>query len=297
MIHGLIVTTNILGTCMKMIVSRFLLTQTIAGVRSIRIRTAFSSRGRRERISTASINKGLLHAWAEISGGYSIEMAIPWTNLGITPAPDKTLGFSVGYNDDDDGGTREDLVVWKGTVGSFSEFDTSQYGDIVLGEAPDERPEIINAPVDFEPITSTYETISNTPCCGDGFEGQFSFDARLTNNSENNFPFSGLVVKVRELTNGNLLQNADDGAGGAVASLTVPEKGAYADGVLRKGEFVDVHFIICLKNSNSFRFVVDVLGIKGAASSQALEAPQSTDTEPSRAKLYKRGFFGRFRPK
>lgn len=240
--------------------------------------------------------KGVLHGWATTPDGYSIEMAIPWTNLGITPTAGKPpIGFSVGYNDDDNGGVHEGSVVWQGTANNWT--NTSALGDIVLGEAPSQRPQIINDLVTFEPIKSTYETISNTPCCGDGFVEQFSFDARLTNKSGVAIPFSDLVVKVQELTNGNLLQNADDGAGGAGASLTVPvpEEGGYADGVLSKGESVDVPFIICLKKKGSFSFVVDVLGIKGAASSQALETPQSTDTEPRRAKFSK-GFFGRFRP-
>ncbi|WP_347275599.1 carbohydrate binding domain-containing protein [Candidatus Kuenenia sp.] len=156
-------------------------------------------------------------------------------------------------------------------------------------------PEIINDLVTFKPIKSTYTTTSDTSDCGDGFVGQFSFDARLTNKC--NSSLNGLVVEVTELTNNNVLQNADGGAGGVGSRLTVQNEGDYADGVLSPGESVDVNFIICLTNSNRFRFVVDVLGSKEAASSQALEALQSTGTEPRRVKLHKRGFFGRFRPK
>ncbi len=163
--------------------------------------------------------------------------------------------------------------------------------------------EIINDLVIFDPIRKTFQTTSDTTGCGDVLGGQFSFDATLKNKSLSKFSLSDLVVNVRELTNGNLLQNADGGAGGVGARLTVPKEGDYADGILSPGESVDVHFIICLTNSNPFRFFVDVLGNKEAVSSQALGAPQSTDTEPRHAKFKKKsrvtrkGFFGRFRPK
>ena len=57
---------------------------------------------------------GVQHAWAAISGGYSIELAIPWSNLGRTPAGGLTLGFDVGTNDDDNAGGRESQAVWWG---------------------------------------------------------------------------------------------------------------------------------------------------------------------------------------
>ncbi|CAG0942890.1 partial Endo-1,4-beta-xylanase A, partial [Candidatus Brocadiaceae bacterium] len=76
--------------------------------------------------------QGVLHGWATIPGGYSIELAIPWSNLGITPTVGMPIGFSVGYNDDDDGGTRDAQVVWEGTGNNYT--DTSALGDIILGE-------------------------------------------------------------------------------------------------------------------------------------------------------------------
>ncbi len=77
---------------------------------------------------------GVLHGWAPISGGYSIELAIPWSNLGITPTAGMTLGFSVGYNDDDNGGGRDGQAIWRGTANNY--LDTSALGDIVLGADP-----------------------------------------------------------------------------------------------------------------------------------------------------------------
>ncbi len=161
--------------------------------------------------------------------------------------------------------------------------------------------EIINDLVTLEPIKSTYQTTSDTTGCGDEFLGQFSFDARLTNT--NNSPLNGLVAEVTELTNNNLLQNADGGAGGVGARLTVQNEGEYADGLLGPGESVDVHFIICLTDNKPFRFVVDVLGVtEGQTDSSQVTTLQPNSMKPVHAKFRKgsgvtgKGFFGRFRP-
>jgi uncharacterized protein YjdB len=74
---------------------------------------------------------GLQHGWAAISGGYSIEIAIPWSQLGITaPAAGTTLGFDIGYDDDDNAGARDGQAVWRGTVDNYQ--NTSAFGSIVL---------------------------------------------------------------------------------------------------------------------------------------------------------------------
>jgi uncharacterized protein YjdB len=74
---------------------------------------------------------GLQHGWAAISGGYSIEIAIPWSQLGITaPAAGTTLGFDIGYDDDDNAGARDGQAVWKGTVDNYQ--NTSAFGSIIL---------------------------------------------------------------------------------------------------------------------------------------------------------------------
>ncbi len=73
---------------------------------------------------------GVLHAVAPINGGYSVELAIPWTNLGIAPSANAILGFDVGYNDDDNGGLRDGQAMWHGTANNF--HDTSAFGDLQL---------------------------------------------------------------------------------------------------------------------------------------------------------------------
>jgi hypothetical protein len=109
-------------------------------------------------------------------------------------------------------------------------------------------------------VNAWFDNVIVTPThCPAGFVGKYGFDARLTNTS--NSLLSGLSVKVTTLTGDNLLQNADGGPGGVGAILTVPETLGYADGLLSKGEYVDVPFVICLKKRTKFSFFVDVWGI------------------------------------
>jgi len=73
---------------------------------------------------------GVVHAWAAVTGGYSVELAIPWSNLGVTPGVNVTIGFDVGNNDDDNGGTRETQLVWWGNINDYN--NTSAFGHVVL---------------------------------------------------------------------------------------------------------------------------------------------------------------------
>jgi hypothetical protein len=63
-------------------------------------------------------------------GGYSVEVAIPWTNLGITPSAGTYLGFDVQNDDDDNGGNRDSQLAWKGTVDDWQ--NASVWGTIML---------------------------------------------------------------------------------------------------------------------------------------------------------------------
>jgi hypothetical protein len=81
---------------------------------------------------------GLQHAWAAVSGGYTIELAIPWSQLGIAaPVQGTTLGFDIGYNDDDNAGGREGQAVWNGTVNNYQ--NTSAFGSLVLNNGTGAR--------------------------------------------------------------------------------------------------------------------------------------------------------------
>lgn len=122
-------------------------------------------------------------------------------------------------------------------------------------------PHVVNNLVSFVPLSSSFRTTSDTSGCPTGFVGKFSFDARRADKTTSPAIYD-LFAKVATLTNGNLLQNADGGPGGVGARLTIPQTGAFSDGILSPGEFVDVPFVICLKQFSGFIFFVDVLGVE-----------------------------------
>jgi hypothetical protein len=66
--------------------------------------------GGRTNMSTA----GVLHASYDALDFYNIEVAIPWTTLGVSPG--RQLGMEVHVNDDDDGGVRDAQVSWRTTA-------------------------------------------------------------------------------------------------------------------------------------------------------------------------------------
>jgi hypothetical protein len=73
---------------------------------------------------------GVMHGWAAITGGYTVELAIPWSNLGVTPSAGMTLGFDVGNNNSDGPCGRNTQLMWHGTDQNWQ--DTSAFGDLVL---------------------------------------------------------------------------------------------------------------------------------------------------------------------
>ena len=77
---------------------------------------------------------GVQHAWSSISGGFAIEMAVPWSNIGISsPSAGLTIGFDIGNDDDDNGNARESQLMWSG------DGDNWQYpryfGDLTLSSS------------------------------------------------------------------------------------------------------------------------------------------------------------------
>lgn len=63
-------------------------------------------------------------------GGYSVEVAIPWSNLGISPQTGTYIGFDVAIDDDDNGGSRDSQLAWKGTAGNWQ--NASAWGNLLL---------------------------------------------------------------------------------------------------------------------------------------------------------------------
>jgi polygalacturonase len=81
---------------------------------------------------------GVLHNWAAVSGGYTVELAIPWSKLGVTPTANMTIGFDIGVNDDDNGSARDAQMMWNGTSNNYR--NTSAFGHTVLVAASDTTP-------------------------------------------------------------------------------------------------------------------------------------------------------------
>lgn len=74
---------------------------------------------------------GLQHAWTAITGGYTIEFAIPWSQLGITaPAAGTSIGFDISNDDDDSGTGRSSQGVWNGTGNNY--LTTAAFGTLIL---------------------------------------------------------------------------------------------------------------------------------------------------------------------
>jgi len=122
---------------------------------------------------------GILHAWSLVTGGYSVELAIPWTNFGISPSSGTLIGFDVANDDDDNGGLRESQVVWAGTANNWT--DTSGFGDLKLqgtnGPPPGE--EFTN---DANTIALYHFTGSYSDSSANGFNLTSSGNVTLTSN-------------------------------------------------------------------------------------------------------------------
>lgn len=77
-----------------------------------------------------SLTNGVQHAWAPMTAGYSVEMAIPWSSLGMTPSVGMMIGFDVANNDEDDGNGRHSQTVWAGESTNWT--NTSAFGELKL---------------------------------------------------------------------------------------------------------------------------------------------------------------------
>ncbi len=69
-------------------------------------------------------------AFAIRSGGWTAEFKLTWNDLGVTPSEGAIYGFDVGVNYDQNGGTREGVLMWNGTNNNWQ--NTSAFGDVVL---------------------------------------------------------------------------------------------------------------------------------------------------------------------
>jgi len=166
----------------------------------------------------------------------------------------------------DFGPTGSSVVV----IGDFNKDGAPDLaGDtVLLNDTEFQKLKVINAFMTFRPEPTTFRTTIDPAACP-GFVGTFRYEALLMNGTGSP-PLSSLSIQITTLTNGNLLQDSSGGLWRAGAILPVPGQNGFADGVLSPQEMVEVPFVVCLKNTEPFRLLVNVLGTTADSAGSAL---------------------------
>jgi hypothetical protein len=92
-------------------------------------------------------NSTVKSATQTIAGGYTMELAIPWTNLNVTPNTTSLYGFDIVIDDADAAPTRTNQSVWIGTMDNWTNL--TAVGDLKL----------LDLPVTPTPVTQTISLI------------------------------------------------------------------------------------------------------------------------------------------
>jgi hypothetical protein len=72
--------------------------------------------------------------WLATNDGYSVEIRLGWSQLGFAPGKGRSIGWSLGNNDSDNGVGRDYQTVWYGNGNNWS--DNSLLGDLELAGGP-----------------------------------------------------------------------------------------------------------------------------------------------------------------
>ncbi|MFO7613506.1 MAG: sugar-binding protein [Bacteroidales bacterium] len=72
--------------------------------------------------------------WLATSDGYIVELRLGWDNFSFQPGRGRTMGWSLGNNDSDNGIGRDYQTVWYGTGNNWS--NTADLGDLQLAGGP-----------------------------------------------------------------------------------------------------------------------------------------------------------------
>lgn len=231
-----------------------------------------------------AINKsGTIAGAIAIAGSW---FATIWTHRGLTVADLPSYPYAINNRDEVVGsvpdGVQNQPMFWTeglGVVALGPSYGQNIARDIndrgyIVGPMRDDDSgnyhvtvwrvrRVVNHDVSFVAVESTFRTSVDNTGCPAGFTGTFSFTGSLK--SAGSPPLIDLQLQAHTLTNDNLLLNADAGPANVGATLTVPQTGAYADGVLGPNEAVDVPLVIYLKDRSPFQFFVDVLGVHAAS--------------------------------
>lgn len=73
---------------------------------------------------------GLQRKIVRTNKGFDMEIAIPWENIGISPAMNSFIGFDISNTNDLDGNDRDGILFWKGNPSDWT--NTSNFGNVVL---------------------------------------------------------------------------------------------------------------------------------------------------------------------
>jgi hypothetical protein len=91
----------------------------------------------------ATATTAIVAAVLGYQGGYNVEVAIPMSQLiPGTPISGTVVGFTVGLNDDDDGGSRDAYLIWQGTNTSTS---PQEFGSLAFVEGVEDRLAVLEA--------------------------------------------------------------------------------------------------------------------------------------------------------
>ena len=85
---------------------------------------------------------GIDYAMVAKTGGYVLEVRIPWTTLTGTPAIGQLVGFDLHVNDDDNGGTRDGKLSWNAATDDAWQnptfFGTAKLADSMITTGTEE---------------------------------------------------------------------------------------------------------------------------------------------------------------
>ncbi|WP_168735726.1 sugar-binding protein [Cohnella fermenti] len=159
------------------------------------------------------VNTGAAYqtAWHDTEDGYTVEVAIPWTSLGVVPAPDVAIGFDLANDDRDVGANRENVIVWSGTSDNYR--NTSEFGTLVLDD-------------DVPPPASAEDRPSKPLLMNDNWDGDGNYVISMnmwwgTNGTTYNLYENGVLIYSQ------VLNGRTPAAQSAVLALTGRANGTY----------------------------------------------------------------------
>lgn len=125
-----------------------------------------------------NLTEGVQHAVKNIEGGYAVEFAIPWTNLGITQVANTTIGFDISNLDEDCSETYNCRyqLIWSGN--DYNPDITINFGELTLVSTlvPNFTVDITSG---FNPLTVNFTDLST----GNPTTWEWDFDNDGTSDS------------------------------------------------------------------------------------------------------------------